>query len=75
MNAMEIIITGLVALGGILVVTFTTTFCLVRHAREKWARQLFDAYVHSPHKLEAWLVRGALDQVEHTLALGNSGRR
>jgi hypothetical protein len=71
---MEILIIAVVAAAGILATTFTTIHCLVRHAREKRDRQLFHAYVHRPHEVEAWLVDGALEHLHQTLLLENLRR-
>ncbi len=75
MNAMEIVIAMLLVAVGVLAVTVTTVFCLVRQAIEKRNRQLFDAYVHSPRELETWLVRGALEHIQHALVIEDRRRR
>jgi hypothetical protein len=72
MNAMQIIVVLFVGGAGVLAVTFTTVCCLVRQAVEKRNRQLFDAYIHSPRELETWLVRGALEHVQHVLSFDDS---
>ncbi|MDD5200082.1 MAG: hypothetical protein PHC88_09790 [Terrimicrobiaceae bacterium] len=74
MNALGILIILLVSMAGVLAATVTTIFCLVRLARDERDRQLFHAYVHSPHELEAWLVSGALEQLEQTLSPNPSRR-
>jgi hypothetical protein len=68
MHALEILLLTFVASAGILVTTFTTIFCVVRHAQENWDRQLFHAYLLRPHEVEAWLAQGALTQVQEFLS-------
>ena len=74
MNAIEILAVAAFIPAGILAATFTTIFCMVRQAREKRDHELFDAYVHRPRELETWLVRGALEHIQHAMTFDKSRR-
>lgn len=67
MNGMEIVLVALAAAAGVLAVTYATITSLVRAAIRKHDDELFDAYVHSRHELETWLVRGALTHIQRAL--------
>jgi hypothetical protein len=68
MELLEIILAGLFTLTGIFTATVTTVACHSRHTREERDREIFRAYLDCPQEVEAWLVQGAMEQLEQTLS-------
>lgn len=69
MNTFDLILASLACVVGILVVSITTVACASWHGRRKRERQLFREYLEHPHEVEAWLVRGAVEDVRRRFAL------